>query len=486
MTLAEKLTAARAALVTTKDAITALTTKESLDEAEIAQLEELSQRAEQQGKDLAVLERAEKALAAGAVPMDGATPPAQQQHLPAVIQHSGGGAIARLGPRSLSVQQRKPFDLIVRSALIAYEAHLTHEAHDAIIARRYPGNQEVAEVSRLLSHGVVSKAATPPAMTNVAGWAAELVREGYNAFMDALAVESIIPQLPLARFEFDGYGKIHIPARASTYPTDPNLAAAFRAEGAPIRVGRTQLTSKVMTPKSMGVIGTFTKELLRRSTPNIEEAIRNWMLQDTALALDTAFLDAVAGTAIRPAGIRNGLAAGDTAASSGATGDKILADLSARLKAMSGKGLGRRPVWVMNTANAWQVKLATTPTGLPQFPGAQQGTLVGIPLVESTNVPIDVVFLVDAAEIAFAGGAPSFEGTDVATIHEESGDPNTDEVTGATVLPIATGAAGAAVVATPVRSLFQTHSAAVKALWEVDWTVMRAGAVQTITGVAWV
>jgi hypothetical protein len=73
----------------------------------------------------------------------------------------------------------------------------------------------------------------------------------------------------------------------------------------------------------------------------------------------------------------------------------------------------------------------------------------------------------------------------LATLHYDSGAPNADHVTGASVLPLVTGAAGAGVVATPARSLFQTHSAAVKAVWEVDWAVLRAGAVQTITGAAW-
>lgn len=473
MTLAEKIAAARAALVTTKDALTALVAKENLDASEVAQLEELSTTSERQANELAVLERAEKALAAGARPA-----------LPGGAGGAGGGNPTQRSAPAIATKghlQRKGdgIDILVRSALIEFDSYCSHESVDQVVARRYPGDLQVMETSKLLVGSVV-KGVTNPAMTNVAGWAAELVREGYGEFMDALAPESVVPRIPMQRYEFDGFGKIHLPSRANRYPTDPNLAAFFRAEGAPIRVGRTTTSTKYLTPKSAGVISTFTKELLKRSTPNIEEAIRQWMLEDTAIAMDTIFLDAVAGDAIRPAGIQNGIAAGDTGVSGGNTGQDIINDISARLKALSGHGMGRRPVWIMNQAHAWGLAFSKTPTGDSQFPEASNGMLAGIPIVASTTVPMDVVFLVDAAELGFAGGAPTFEGTDVATLHEDDGAPNTDGKTGPSVLPINAG-----VAAVPIRSLYQTHSAALKAVWELDWAVRRPGAVQTITGVGW-
>lgn len=472
MTLAEKIAAAKAAIVERKDALQAVTNKitalaegEAPDDADVAQIDELSGQIERDCANLAALEKAQTALARGAQPAGGA----------------GGGAPAVA--TSGALQRKGSVDLLVRNALCAFESHVTHEPIDSIVARRWPNSLEMAETSKLLAHGAITKAAQNPAMTNVAGWAQELVRESYGAFMDLLQAESVVPRIPMARYEFDGFASIKIPARTTGAK---NLAAAFRAEGAPIRVGAQQLTSKTLTPKTMGVIGTFTKELLKRSTPNIESAIRQWMLEDTAVALDAAFLDDTAGTTIRPAGIQNGIAAGDTAASTGNTAANITTDIRGRLTAMAGHNMLTRPVWVMNPARFYGVSMCLTATGELAFPeAANSKTLAGIPVITSTTVPDDVVFLIDAAYLGFAGGAPSFEGTDVATIHEDDGSPNTDMVTGPTVLPIATGAAGAGVVATPVRSLFQTHSAAVKAVWEIDWAVLRAGAVQTITGVAW-
>jgi hypothetical protein len=51
-------------------------------------------------------------------------------------------------------------------------------------------------------------------------------------------------------------------------------------------------------------------------------------------------------------------------------------------------------------------------------------------------------------------------------------------------VPIVAGAAPGT-VATPVRSLFQTHSVAVKAVYEISWLKLRPHTVQELTGVAW-
>ena len=199
------------------------------------------------------------------------------------------------------------------------------------------------------------------------------------------------------------------------------------------------------------------------------------MIEDTSMALDTAFLGNQAGSATTPAGIANSLGA-NTAPSTGATAAEITADARGMLGRMANSLLGRRPYWLMSPNNLIALQLALTPSGTLAFPSASANkTFVGYPVLTSMNVPLDEVFLVDASEIDFAGGMPEFLGTDVATIHEEDTTP----------LPLAAGAQGSAVVATPARSLFQTNSAAIRAVWELDWLVMRSGAVQQLTAVAW-
>jgi len=464
-TLAQRIEAAQEQLLGFKDKLVEQEKLLDSDEEGVAEgamlvIKELADNVDTSTEALNVLKRAESALSSKAAPVAKSGSPAI---IPAA--HLGSG-------------EKNSADLLVSSAACTMEAYLKRVPVEQVMEERYADNDAVKAVM-----GMVNKSAQNPAMTSVAGWAAELTRESYAAFMELLQAESVVPQLPLERHDFGNSTKITLPSRKAT-PKDPNLAAAFRAEGDPIRVGAATTGKAVLTPKSMAVIGTFTMELFKRSTPNIESAIRKWMIEDTAVALDEVFLGSAPGTAIQPAGLQTYATSGNTAASAGPTAANIVADLRGRLQAMTAAGMGRRPVWIMNPARAYGVSLSINATGTLAFPEMANGVLVGIPVVTSVNVPADVVFLVDAAEVSFAGGAPEFMGTEVATIHEEGVQADVKPIVGA-----GTGTAGATDIAdvpNPVRSLYQTYSAALRAVWEIDWVNTRpAGSVQTLTAVSW-
>jgi HK97 family phage major capsid protein len=436
MTLADQIKAAQEKLLSSKDALVAVTKsmETSDDESLVVQLEELSSRVEAESKSVDSLLRAEAALASKSAPA-----------APAVVQAK------HLGSKGNA-------DLFFKAVAAVAEAHVKRVPVSQVVNDRFNGDEATA---------MVVKSATAPAMSNVSGWAAELARETYGAFMDTLKPESVIPQLPMQSFSFDGFNSIKIPSRLPT----PNVAGAFRAEGAPIPVKQMGFGSRTLTPKSMGVISAFTNEIFERSTPNILDLIRSAIIADTAISLDTKFLSADAEVAgIAPAGIQNGIAAGDTAVSSGNTASAIVADLRARMQSMYGQNLGKRPVWVMNPARALGLSTCINSVGTKVFPEMANGVLMGAPFVTSTTVAADVVYLIDAGEVSFAGGLPRFVGTDVATLHYEDTTPA--HINGATA-------------ATPVQSLYQTNSAAIRCTWELDWAVMRSGAVQTITGCDW-
>ena len=438
-TLSEQIVAKQAELVSARDVLVDLSSKG--DAMDTVAVDEATASVDRLSADLDRLKSAEAAI---------------QKSLSRGEPSSA--AINKI-PR---VKSGESADLLIKNALVTFDAYVKRIPVEQALQERFHGDEALASV---VSY---TKAAQNPAMSNVAGYAQELTRESYGAFMDLLRGESVVPQLPLNRYEFNGYASIKIPARAAT----PNMAGAFRAEGAPIRVGGLSLTSTTLTPKSLAVIGTWTNELMERSTPSILEVIRNAMIEDTAQALDAAFLGNAVASATTPAGIQQAATAGNTAASAGATTANIMADVRARLQAMTALNLGRRPVFIMNPARWFGVKLAITAAGTPAFPEAANNTLMGIPVVTSTNVPAAMVYLVDAAEISFAGGAPAFMGTEVATLHEEDTAP----------LPVV-GSTGT--VAQPVRSLYQTNSSALRTIWQLDWAVMRAGSVQTISAAAW-
>ena len=438
MTISEKIVAAEQKLNASKDQLVEATKSlEAGDDSAIHQVEELSNQVETEAKSLETLRKAESALAVKSIPVAN------------IVQakHMGNKANA---------------DLMFKAIAAVAESYVKRVSVESVLSSRYNSDEQIM---------AVTKAATSPAQTNVSGWAQELVRDTYMAFMDTLKPESIVPRLGMNQYSFDGFNSIKIPYRAST----PTVSGGFRAESAPIPVKQMGFTSKTLTPKSVGVISTFSNELFERSTPNILDIIRSAIITDTAEMLDVKFLSADAAVAgVSPEGAQNGILPADTAVSGGITVDKITTDLRGRLQRMASLNLGRRPVWVMNPARAWGLQLATNAVGTVAFPEMASGSLVGAPVLTSTSVPADVVFLFDAAELYFAGGAPRFVGTDVATLHMEN------------TTPLAIASTGTPnVVAAPVRSLYQTNTAAIRAMWELDWAFNREGCTQTITGVAW-
>jgi HK97 family phage major capsid protein len=450
MKLTDQIVAKQALITAKKDALVlAIKAMEDnpTDETAITNVDVISAEIESETKSLESFQRAEQAFARQA----------QSGKSGHVQEHN-------------KADHKDPVSLLVRSALCTFEAYVGRVPIASVMEARY-GKHRDYEETKAVAEFLVMKAAQNPAMTNVPTWAQELTQQAYGAFMDLLTPESVVANLPMNSFSFDGFNSIYIPTRANRSKT---LAAAFRAEGSPIRVGGAVTGSTLLTPKSLGVIGTFTAEMFRRSTPNIETLIRQWMIEDTSIALDGVFLGTGAGTAIQPAGIANGLGA-NSRPSTGNTQADITADLRVMLQAMASAQLGRRPVWIMDPQRLIGLQTTLTPTGTLAYPSTADRRLMGYPIVTSLNVPDSEVFLVDCAEVNFAGGVPVFMGTDVATIHEEDTTP----------LALATGAQGSAVVASPQRSLFQTNSAALRTMWELDWTVVRSGAVQLLTAVSW-
>jgi hypothetical protein len=174
---------------------------------------------------------------------------------------------------------------------------------------------------------------------------------------------------------------------------------------------------------------------------------------------------------LAPAGLQN-LAGTNTSASTGATHDAIVADIKGMVQSMTASNLGRRPVWIMHPSNLIALNMTLTAVGTPAFPETASNSLYGMPVVTSTTVPLDVVYLVDAAEMAIAFSGPQFLGTDVASVHMEDTTP----------LPIVDGSGTAAA---PVRSLYQTNSLGLRMTLETDWSMTRGGAVVTLTSVDW-
>jgi HK97 family phage prohead protease len=446
-TLSERIQDAQSRVTEYRDLLTVLTNKDERDDSEEAQFLELPGRIERQDAALVGLQNAERAL--------GAQRPTPTPGTP--------GAPAIIGRAAQFERKCAPGEHIVR-AMVSHLLSRVHQKPIEEVLRTYYAGDE--------GTGIILRAAIAPAQTTVAGWAAELVNIAVADFLNQLPIIAMYPRIAAKgpRFTFGQYGVIKIPARSAT----PTINGSFIGEGQPIPVRKLGLSSISMTPKKMGVISEFTREMALHSIPSIEGVVRQAINDDTAVAIDTVLIDANPATTIRPAGLLNGIS-GLTPSAATTRIDKIIADISALMAPIIAARGGRDLVLLCNPAQKLSMSWAVTPMGQFIF---QDGELAnrGLTVVSSTSMPATQLVMIDAADFAsVTGDSPQFDVSDVATIHEEDTAP----------LPLVTGAQGSGVVASPMRSLWQTASIGIRMMLDMNWTMRRAGMVSWMTGVTW-
>jgi len=417
------------------------------DDADPDQMEVLTSEVEHLKTKLASFQRAEQALATNlAQELSG-----QKPQVPAIIPRK---------PLGVQLPEPSKSDLVIRAAVCFVVGKVLGKDPLTILEERYRDHEPT---------NIVVRAAVAPGTTTTAGWAAELVEEATVDFLETLRPIAVFPQLASLGSQLTfgpGRGSLRIPSRATT----PSISGSFVGEGSPIPVRRLGLTSIPLLPHKMGVISAFTRELARYSTPQIEGLLRTEIMADTAITLDTLLLDAVAGSAIRPAGLTNGVA-GLTATAGGGY-KAILGDIATLAAPFDAANAGRNLALIMNTAQARLLTMAPGPDGT--FGWANQ-FLTEFTIIASTTVPAGHVYMVDATDFVSVSGAPEFEVSEQAVLHMED------------TTPLQIGSTGTpTVVAAPTQSMFQTASMALRMLLDVTWAMRRTGMVQHIVAVNWV
>jgi HK97 family phage prohead protease/HK97 family phage major capsid protein len=365
-----------------------------------------------------------------------------------------------------------PIDYLWRAALIRMKSRIDGVSYAETRHKIYGDD----EATRLVTD-LVLRAATAPAETTVTGWAAELVRTVWAEFMEVLLPESVYPKLSASglALTFGANGRIVIPTRNLT----PSISGSFVGEGAPIPVRQGQFASQTLTPKKMAVITTWTREMDEYSVPAIEGLLRQAILEDTAISLDTVLLDNNPATVIRPPGLRS-YGTGLTPAALATPFENFVSDYSALYGSLltATHGNVRKPTLLVNPTDTLALSLIS-PTGVvglfPFMAMIDSGKLLKADLIESATVPPAMAIMVDAADFTTAGGeGPRMEISDQATLHMEDTTP----------LDITSGPSGTAVVATPVKSMWQTDSLALRMIMRMNW-IMRRPVVSWMTGIAW-
>ena len=356
--------------------------------------------------------------------------------------------VSRLDRQPQRPNHPSPQHLLAKTLACYLLSRKRRQPPAAIAAEAYGNDRDVLQA--LSTPGMIGKSAMTPAMTTVAGWAAELVTPGGLDFWQVLAPNSIYSQLSQRpgsiRVDLTGRGSVKVPTRQPT----PTLSAPFVGEGAPIAVRQMGVSVASLVPRKASVISEFTEETMKHSMPSIETVIRATMSYDAAVSIDGVLLGSTAATAIAPPGLLAGVTPTTAAAGGGIAA--FSADVRALALAIEASGAMYDPVLLMSSTS--RLLLDVLALG-----GAED-----IPIISSPNVPAKQLIMLDAGNFASAeGDEPNISTTNEVTLHEEDTAP----------LPISTPGSPATIAA-PVRSTFQTATIAIRLLQDLSWVVTRA------------
>lgn len=439
-TLSQRIENAQNELNIKRDKLVELNAAEDLD---LDAIEELNEQITVQERTVAALKASEAKI--------GLDTQREAPKVPAVPRR----------PIGYGQQEVKGLDLLVRRAVVYACAKYGEKSFDDVLEERYPGHEATA---------LIVKADQTVGTTTVSGWASELMQTSYQGFIDALRGRSIYPELRDRGMglNFDKSGTAYIPGL-----TAGGANGSFFGEGSPIRVGRITTNSTTMGIKKMGVIIPFTREAAKRSTPSLEQLVRDAILADTAATLDSIMLDATASSTIRPAGLLNGISATATGYGGGDY-EAVIADFKALLAPFIAANAADSITVIMNPAQGLSIDTMQGPSGTGGL-GEWFGKLRNrVNIVESTNATAGRLVALRTRDFATAlGDSPDFEMSNQATVHMEDASP----------LEIVSGTGPA--TADPVRSFWQTDTMGVRMVMEVNWQMLRSGMVRWIDGTSY-
>lgn len=454
MTLAEKIQAKQAEILSYKDQIASITNDidatGGLTDAQTDALGELTSKLEKATGHLHTMEATEAVLAKA---VGSTTPPARTPDPEA--------------PR-IQVRDNKPKGYRAFAAIAAVVKGYAMRQDPAQLAKdAYRDNPEIEMLVR---------AATAPATTTGSTWATNLMQQSWGEMVELLRDVSVYGRVPGMRVDFAN--TLNLPVQNGRGA----LAAGFVAENGAIPVKEGSIGTTSLQPKKLGVISAYSKELGRRSMPSIQQVIQSQILADTSEGLDALFLDATARSATRPAGLQDPTETGAgninavtnaAAVAHGCTVAEILLDIDALLaRAEAIKASGG--VWLMNPAQVRGLRnKQDATTGQFVFRASiDAGSFEGIPIVSSTNVTAGITVYVANDSMGFGSELmPYFEQSDQATLHFEGASP------------IQIGTTGTPnTVAAPTISLFQQDLVAIKSIWTLDWRILRKAGIQVLTG----
>ena len=374
--LAEKNQAMQTALSKSAEAGT---TPDETTEAEIQAIE----------KDIAALnvniERTKKQIAAAEEAAATATPVAGQTEAQAKATAEGKEEVPRIQVES-NLPKGIGFAQYARAKLAAaLEAKKGHYIAPVDMAKQLGFGDEVQDLVTKATLGT----------TTDAGFAASLVTENrlVGEFVDMLRAATVFDQLT-------GFRNVPFNSKIPSQLTGGQ--AQWVGEGAPKPLTNPTYGEVEIKEHKLAAITVYTQELMRRSDPAVDILVRDDLIEASKTLIDNTFLDAGAATAVRPAGVLNGVTA---TPNTGTTAANYEADLLALINSFVTANLSLDgSYFVMSETRAAQISLLRDALGNTYFQGmALRGTrtLMGIPVITSQTVGNKII-LVKTSEILLA------------------------------------------------------------------------------------
>jgi hypothetical protein len=352
-----------------------------------------------------------------------------------------------MSPRPQPIPLRSDPDALARAAVASFVRAVIVEAMSAVdrtvnrsayAEQRWPHDRELPLILRAATSP--TSLANAPALANVA-YALLGALTGASAGADLLRRGIAL--------SFDGAALINVPGISPP-------SATFVGEGQPISVQQAATSpGPQLAPHKLTAIATLSGEMVRGS--NAEQLVKQVLVESVGPALDAVLLsDAAAVPDVAPAGLFNGVTP-LTPASTGDPVDRMVADLSALISAVSAV-----------TANNQVAIIAAAPQAVAI---ALRSSRFDIPVLTSSALASGVVAAVALPALTSATeGPPRVDATTQGLVHEH---------TNAAPINIA------GTMAVPTRSLYQTDSTALRLRWPLSWGLRSPNGVSWMQGATW-
>ena len=297
------------------------------------------------------------------------------------------------------------FAQYARAKLVAaLEAKKGHYIAPVDIAKQLGFGDEVQDLVKKATLGT----------TTDSGFAASLVTENrlVGEFVDMLRAATVFDQL-------SGFRAVPFNSKIPSQLTGGQ--AQWVGEGAPKPLTNPTYGEVEIKEHKLAAITVYTQELMRRSDPAVDILVRDDLIEASKTLIDSTFLDAVAASAVRPAGVLNDVVA---TANTGTTAEAYEADLMALIDSFVTANLSLDGAYIiMSETRAAQISLLRDALGNTYFQGMSlrgTRTLMGIPVITSQTVGNKII-LVKTSEILLAqDGGVDVSYSDQATLVDGS------------------------------------------------------------------